>query len=670
MILRLFAVLSLVIALAGGDVAIGELETFKHKENGLNIISRSTDQHEAYSLAVIADFDADGNEDFVIGYPSMSTNGVAFIVLGRNSSRFDPSSFISGSEGVKIVGVRQGDHFGAAIGAAGDINGDGFDDCLIGAPGADSSTKDDVGAVYMIFGKAGPYSDIHISQFITGVHGFVIVGEASNMRLGSSHTSLRGALGDVNGDGIDDFAVASSNADYADRTAAGIVYIIYGKPTSEAVTDIDLAYELDDAGVKIGGAADGDKSGTSISGAGDVNGDGIRDLVIGCAGSSPDGREGAGAAYVIYCTGDMADMDLAEFASGQDGMKVLGAAAAHMLGATVSNAADLNGDGLADLVLGAPGAHTELGHDVGCVHVIYGTEEAEDIDLVDFDASPETGFTICGDAAGAKLGSAVAHAGDVNQDGIDDMLLGTADHDGSLFILYGDDSATEVDIDLAEEADSCYVLHSSDALVGAEPSFTADTMLDTYKADTAPLLGGAVHVKAGAVYSLACGPTPARSPTRKPTNKPTRQPTRKPTARPVTRAPPRKPTHRPSRRPTAKPIVRAPTRRPTHKPTRSPTRRPTRKPTSRALTRRPTHKPTRKPTHKPTSHPMRKPTRRPTLRPTRRPTRKPTHKPTRHPSRRPTRKPTRRPTRRPAKRNLFAAYEEHEEVCRMEQVRK
>jgi hypothetical protein len=449
----------------------------------------------------------------------------------------------------------------------------------------------------MIFGKAGPYSDIHISQFVTGVHGFVIVGEASSMRLGSSHTSLRGAIGDVNGDSVDDFAIASSNADYADRTAAGTVYVIYGKPASEAVTDIDLAHELGDAGLKIGGATDGDKIGTSISGAGDVNGAGVNDLLIGCPGCNPEGRAGAGSTSVIYCTEDMADMDLAEFVSGQDGVKIIGAVTAHMLGATVSNAADLNGDGLADLVLGAPGAHTDLGHDVGCMHVIYGTdaEEVEDIDLADFKAGPETGYTICGEAAGAKLGSAVAHAGDVNQDGIDDMLLATADHDGSLFILYGDDSATEVDIELAEEGESCYVLHSGDALGDAEPPFTVDTMMDTYTADTAPLLGGAVHVKAGAVYSLACGPTPARSPTRKPTNKPTRQPSRKPTARPVTRAPNRKPSNRPTRKLTARSVTRAPTRKPTH----TPSRRPTAKPIMRALTRRPTLRPTRRPTLNP-----------------------------------------------------------------------
>jgi hypothetical protein len=620
MLSRLYIVLTLVSALVAGEIStVEELETFTHEENGLHILTAPTDQ--AYSVTAIGDFDGDGIEDFAVGYPSMSENGIAFVVLGSDSSRFDPSSFISGDEGLKIVGAHESE-FGAAIGAAGDVNGDGFADCLIGAPGVGTSTKDNVGAVYMIYGKAGPYADIHMSNFATGIHGFAIFGEASHTRLGFSHTSVRGALGDVNGDGIDDFAIASSNADYADRTAAGMVYIIYGKSSSEAVTDIDLALDLTEAGVRIGGAANGDKIGTSISGAGDVNGDGIRDLVIGCAGSSPEGREGAGAAYVVYGAEDMADMDLAEFASGQDGMKVLGAAAAHMLGATVSNAADLNGDGLADLVLGAPGAHTELGHEVGCVHVIYGTdsEDIEDIDLADFEAGPETGYTICGEAVGAKLGSAVAHAGDVNQDGIDDMLLSTADHDGSVYVLYGDSSRAEADIDLTEEGDSCYVMSSADVQEDAGSSLTADTMMDTYNADPASLLGGAVHVKAGTVYSLACGASPTRSPTRRPTNKPTRQPTRKPTARPVTRAPTRRPTNRP-----------------THKPSLRPTRLPTKKPTTRAPTRRPTHKPTHKPT------------------------RRPTHKPTRH--------PTRKPTRRPTSRNFLEAYEEHEEVCRIEQVR-
>jgi hypothetical protein len=505
-ITRPIIVLGLVSALVAGGIATSDvLETFTHDVNGLHILTTTTEQG-AYSVTSIGDFDADGNENFAIGYPSMLTSGVAFIVLGRDSLQFDPSSFSSGSEGVKIVGAHENDMLGAAIEAAGDVNGDGFADCLIGAPGVGTSATADVGAVYVIFGKTGPYTDIHIFKFITGIHGFAIFGEASNMRLGSSHTSLRGALGDINGDGIDDFAVASSNADYAERSAAGMVYVIYGKPTSEAVTDIDLAHELGDAGVKIGGSAVGDKIGTSISGAGDVNGDGIRDLLIGCAGSSPEGREGAGAAYVVYCTEDMADIDLAEFETGDAGVKILGAAAAHMLGTTVSNAADLNGDGLADLVLGAPGAHTELGHDVGCVHVIYGSnaQQTNDIDLADFEAGPETGYTVCGEAVGAKLGSAVAHAGDVNQDGLDDMLLSTADQDGSVYVLYGDDSGEgHTDIELTEEGNPCYVLSSADTQEDAESSLATDAMPKAYSANPAALLGGAAHVKAGAVYSLA-----------------------------------------------------------------------------------------------------------------------------------------------------------------------
>jgi hypothetical protein len=505
MITRPVTVLGLVSALVAGVITTSEvLETFTHEVTGLHILT--TIEQGAYSVTPIGDFDADGNEDFAIGYPSMLKSGVVFIVLGRDSAQFDPSSFSSGIEGVKIVGAHENDMLGAAIGAAGDVNGDGFADCLIGAPGVGTSATADVGAVYVIFGKTGPYTDIHIFKFVTGIHGFAIFGEASNMRLGSSHTSLRGALGDINGDGIDDFAVASSNADYAERNAAGMVYVIYGKPTSEAVTDIDLAHELGDAGVEIGGAAVGDKIGTSISGAGDVNGDGVKDLLIGCPGCNPEDREGAGATYLIYCTEDMADMDLAEFASGQDGMKVIGAATAHMLGATISNAADLNGDGLADLVLGAPGAHTELGHDVGCVHVIYGTDagQTEDIDLADFEAGPETGYTVCGEAVGAKLGSAVAHAGDVNQDGIDDMLLSTADHDGSVYVLYGDDSgAGPTDIDLTEEGDSCYILSSADPQEGVESSLVVEAMLKPHNANPAALLAGVAHVKAGAVYSLA-----------------------------------------------------------------------------------------------------------------------------------------------------------------------
>jgi hypothetical protein len=521
-ILSVLGALSSRVVAAASSVA--HLETFGVK--GLHI-SGSKSASSVYVTAAIGDFNGDGIGDYVVGFPTGSASGTAFIVIGGETLHFDPSSFTSGHGGMKILGGREKDHFGSSVGVVGDINGDGLSDCLIGAPGVETSLKDDVGAIYVVFGKAGPYEDMHMSGFNAGIMGYAIIGEVSGARLGLYMSSLNGAIGDVNGDGVDDFAIGSPN-DHVD-TATGAVYVIYGKSDADEVANIDLGYDLGSTGVKITGAAAGDHMGFAVSGAGDVNGDGIRDLLIGCPGAAPHDRASAGTAYLIYSSRDMADVKLAEFETGEAGVKIIGAATAHKLGATVSNAADLNGDGLADLVLGAPGTHTDLGHDVGCVHVVYGTTAAfdADVDLADLEAG-SAGFTICGEEMGAKLGTAVAHAGDVNQDGIDDVLVSTADHDGSVYVIYGDASVPEGDINLAADADYCYVLANGESAVSDEP-FSADMMLESRQTDAAPLLGGTVRVKAGATYTLDCGPAPVPQPVPAPQPSPTHAPVSTPT---------------------------------------------------------------------------------------------------------------------------------------------
>jgi hypothetical protein len=206
--------------LLGGTDLIDLSSFVSGSHQGVRLIGASDGTHSGNSVAIIGDFDADGTKDFVIGAPQMGNKGAAFIILGA-ARKIDTSSFTSGSGGMKIVGANFGDQLGYSVGAAGDVNDDGYDDCMCGAPGAGTLLKPNAGIVYMIFGKGGPYSDLVLSSFSTGSAGFSIVGGAAGNQLGFCTSCLRGALGDVNGDGVADFAVGSANADYASRNEAG-----------------------------------------------------------------------------------------------------------------------------------------------------------------------------------------------------------------------------------------------------------------------------------------------------------------------------------------------------------------------------------------------------------------------------------------------------------------
>src|SRR6185295_7913389 len=122
--------------------------------------------------------------------------------------------------------------------------------------------------------------------------------------------AIVGSAGDVNADGFDDVIVGAPNADPLGRTDAGESYVIYGK--ADGIGDIDLATLTAAQGFKLSGAAAGDASGTSVSGAGDVNGDGIDDIIVGAPLADPSGVDHAGESYVIYGkSGGLADIDLA-----------------------------------------------------------------------------------------------------------------------------------------------------------------------------------------------------------------------------------------------------------------------------------------------------------------------------------------------------------------------
>ena len=200
--------------------------------------------------------------------------------------------------------------------------------------------------------------------------------------------------------------------------AAGLI----GAPAPALAQEtIDLAT---DAELIIQGAAADDRSGISVSGAGDVNGDGIDDLIIGATDASPNGRNYAGASYVVFGSdqGFPATIDLASDAD----LIIQGAAAYDHSGCSVSGAGDVNGDGIDDLIIGAPGADPNGRVYAGASYVVFGRDQGFPATI---DLASDADLIIQGAAANDRSGCSVSGAGDVNGDGIDDLIIGALDAD-------------------------------------------------------------------------------------------------------------------------------------------------------------------------------------------------------------------------------------------------
>ena len=240
-----------------------------------------------------------------------------------------------GSDGFAIEGTTEGDFSGESVSGAGDVNGDGLADLIVGAFGAAPNGEVRAGSSYVVFGKPGDKT-AHLESLGDG--GFVIEGAAA---YDASGRSVSGA-GDVNGDGLTDLIVGAPGVG-----DSGLSYVVFGKLDNEPV---DLG-ALGSDGFAIIGASAGDGLGNSVSGAGDVNGDGLSDLIVGASHADPGDEEFAGSSYVVFGKAGTETVDLAVLGDG--GFVIEGALERGNSGNSVSGAGDVNGDGLADLIVGA-----------------------------------------------------------------------------------------------------------------------------------------------------------------------------------------------------------------------------------------------------------------------------------------------------------------------------
>jgi hypothetical protein len=296
--------------------------------------------------------------------------------------------------------------------------------------------------------------DLNVAE-LPSTRGVVIEGPAgATTQYAGSAVRI---LGDINKDGIDDYAVGAYHGSFGSRQYCGLTYVMYGCPRISGT--VDLGDFSPTKGYKIIGENSNDFSG-GVVGSADFNGDGFQDILVTSYLSSPtvngEWRARAGTTYVVYGRNTnhlpIDDVDL-QTMSLTTGLKIYGAAATDYSGYSVNGAGDINHDGYEDILIGASYANRKGRSLCGVVYVLFGKSVFNaNIDLAHI--TSDQGLEIVGAGSIYYTGNAVNSAGDFNKDGVDDFLVGSyldgPHNEGIVYVIYGKKDGFTANIDLAE----------------------------------------------------------------------------------------------------------------------------------------------------------------------------------------------------------------------------